>query len=64
MMKTILFNYARNLCVLLLALASFQTASATERHEIVYVDGFEYELIYDDDTMIGTASIRWRSWDN
>ena len=63
MKKIIHFSFTKSLCALLVTLASVQTISATEKYELVYVDGFEYELIYDDDTMIGTASIRTRLWD-
>ncbi|MBR4828256.1 MAG: leucine-rich repeat protein [Muribaculaceae bacterium] len=54
--------FIKSLCVLLLAFACYQTASAEVRYEIVDFEGFEYELIYDDDTWTGTASLISRAW--
>ena len=62
-MKTRRLYFTKSLYALLLAFAFIQNISATVKHDIVDVDGFEYEIIYDDDTWTGTASLIMRAWD-
>ena len=64
MKKSIYSHFTKGLCFLLLTLVSFQTVSATVHYEYLTVDGFEYEIIIDDVTGTGEASLFARAWDD
>ena len=63
MKKKIHFSFTKSLCLLFLAFASFLRGSANVHYEYITVDGFEYEIIYDDVIGMGTASLFTRAWD-
>ena len=64
MKKSIHSNFTKSLCFLFLALASFLRVSATVHCEYLTVNGFEYEITYDDQDWYGTASasLIGRAW--
>ena len=58
MKKSIHSNFTKSLCFLFLALASFLRVSATVHCEYLTVNGFEYEITYDNQDWYGTAAAK------